>query len=267
MLLIMEEALSQEKPVKKKPFNKVILQLIAATAMLADHLTWILFPGYSLHPAAIVLHIFGRLAFPIFAFFIAEGYHYTHDKKKYLIRLLILSLISHVPYMMASIVFQQYGWMSLIPFATGEGINRFLNQASVLLSYAVGLLMLMVKDSTKLKQWTKVVIILLLCVISFPCDWSCIGSLVVLSIGSNRGHPLKQIIWSYFWIIVYGSVYFFALNKVYALIQLGTILVVPLLYLYNGQKSKNQVVNKVMRYFFYIFYPLHLLILGLINLL
>ena len=54
-----------------KPLNKVVLQLIAAIAMFTDHLTWVLFPGYSLHPAAIILHIFGRLAFPIFAFLIS----------------------------------------------------------------------------------------------------------------------------------------------------------------------------------------------------
>jgi len=260
----MQGAISNQNQSKRKPFNKVVLQLIAAIAMFTDHLTWILFPGYSLHPAAITLHIFGRLAFPIFAFFIAEGYHYTHNKKKYLIRLLVLAFISHVPYMMASLTFQKYGWMSLIPFATGTGIGRFLNQASVLLSYAVGLVMLVVNDSKKIKLWLKPIIILLLCAISFPCDWSCIGSLVVLSIGSNRGHPIKQIIWAYFWVIVYFLVYFFSLDKVYGLIQLGTILVVPLLALYNGQKSKNPTVNKVMRYFFYIFYPLHLLVLGLL---
>ena len=246
--------------------NKVHLQIIAAMMMTIDHLTWILFPGYPTQALPIILHIFGRLAFPIFAFFIAEGYHYTHDRKKYAIRLLIFALISHVPYMMASLTFQKYGWLSLIPFATGEGIGRFLNQGSVLFSYFIGLLLLMVNDSNKLKQWQKVVLIFLLCALSFPCDWSCIGSLVVLSIGSNRGKPLKQIIWSIFWVSCYAIVYIFTLDMVYGFIQFGTVLTIPLLALYNGQKSKYPVINKILRYFLYIYYPLHLLVLGIITL-
>lgn len=249
-----------------KPFNKVHLQLIAAIAMLTDHLTWILFPGYPTDALPIILHIIGRLAFPIFAFFIAEGYHYTRNKNKYMLRVLILAIISHVPYMMASVTFQKYGWLSLIPFATGCGIERFLNQGTVLFPYFIGLVMLRVNDNEKIKGWLKPFIILGLCVFSFPGDWSCIGSLVVLSIGSCRGKPLLQILWSYLWIFCYAVVYFFALDKVYAAIQLATILVVPLLYFYNGKKSESRIINQIMRYFLYVFYPLHLLILGIISL-
>ena len=103
-----------------------------------------------------------------------------------------------------------------------------------------------------------------LSVFAFPFDWSSVGALVVVAIATNRGNPLKQIIFSYIWIIVYAVIYFFALDKIYGLIQLGTILAVSLLYLYNGKKSKYPMVNKIMRYFFYAFYPLHLLIIGIV---
>lgn len=249
-----------------KVLNKVHLQIIAAIAMLVDHLTWILFPDYPVSPLPIILHIIGRLAFPIFAYFIAEGYYYTHNKKKYALRILVLSIISHVPYMMASVPFQKYGWLSLIPFATGEGISRFLNQGSVLFSYFIGLIMLFINDSKNIKEWLKVILIILLCLLSFPCDWSCIGSLVVMSIASNRNNPIKQIIFSFIFIVCYSLVYIFSIDITYGLIQLLTILSVPLLYLYNGKKSENEKVNKVMKYFLYIFYPLHLLIVGIIGL-
>ena len=249
-----------------KKLNKIHLQLIAILAMTVDHLAWVLYPGYPREALPLILHILGRLAFPIFAFFIAEGYHYTHDRNRYMARILLCALVSHVPYMLASLTFRRYGWLSLVPFATGEGMGRFLNQGSVLFAYFVGLLMLRVNDSEKLKGWQKALLVVLLCLASFPCDWSCVGSLVVLSIGSNRGKPLRQILWSMQWVATYAIVYFFALDRVYGALQLGVALAIPLLALYNGQKSAHPVINKAMRYFFYIYYPLHLLILGIVGL-
>jgi hypothetical protein len=67
---------------KVKVLNKIVLQIIALVMMSLDHIAWLIFPGYSLNPIAIILHILGRIAFPIFAFFIAEGYHYTSNKLK-----------------------------------------------------------------------------------------------------------------------------------------------------------------------------------------
>lgn len=265
-LSVNQKVSNEENNKSFKILNKVHLQLIAALAMTIDHLTWILFPGYPNSLLPIILHIIGRLAFPIFAFFIALGYHYTHDKRKYILRILFFSLISHVPYMMSSVTFQKHGWLSLIPFCTGEGIERFLNQGSVLFSYFIGLVMLVVNDSKKLKTWQKTFLIILLCFFSFPCDWSCIGSMIVLVIGINKGFPLKQILWSIFYIACYSLVYFFALDKIYGLVQWGVLLALPLLYLYNGKKSQNPKVNKAMKYFLYIYYPVHLLILGIISL-
>lgn len=249
-----------------KPLNKIHLQLIAIIAMTIDHFTWLFFPGYPRTFFPIFLHIIGRLAFPIMAYFIAEGYHYTRNKNRYMFRIFIFALISHVPYMLQSQVFQEYGWMSLIPFATGHGITRFMNQASVLWAYFIGLLMLSVNDSTKLKNYQKTILVLLLCVLSFPSDWSCVASLVVLAIGSNRNKPLNQFIWSIFFVSLYALVYALCIDIVYGILQLGVIIALIPLSLYNGQKSKNKKVNIVMKWFFYIYYPLHLLIIGIIGL-
>ena len=76
----MQKARTRMKPFPK--FNKAVLQIIAAIAMTVDHLTWFFFPGYPRDALPILLHVFGRLAFPIFAFFIAEGYHYTRNKNR-----------------------------------------------------------------------------------------------------------------------------------------------------------------------------------------
>lgn len=83
----------------KTGLNGNQLKLIAIIAMTVDHLAWVLFPGYSLQPAAIALHLLGRIAAPVFCFFIAEGFFYTHDLKKYILRLLLFAIPSHFAYL------------------------------------------------------------------------------------------------------------------------------------------------------------------------
>ena len=76
----------------KKVLNNNALKIIAGISMLIDHVGLILFPNI------IWLRVIGRIAFPIFAFCIAEGLHYTKNRKKYIILLLIFAMISQVPY-------------------------------------------------------------------------------------------------------------------------------------------------------------------------
>ncbi len=245
----------------KKFINSNELKMIAVIAMTLDHIAWLLYPGYAKNYIPIILHIIGRIAFPIFAYCIAEGYYYTHDAKRYMRRLLVLALISHIPYMMASTVFQTYGWRALLPFSTGYGINRFLNQTSVIWSYYIGLKIMQVAASDTYKKF-RVPLIVLLCLLGFPSDWSCIGSLVVVSIASNRNHPKTQLISSFIFIGMYALVYCLAIDLVYGLLQFCTILAVPIIGLYNGNKGKG---NSFMKWSFYVYYPLHLLIIGLIG--
>ena len=74
------------------------LKGIAILAMTLDHLTWTLWPGYATDWWVLVCHVLGRVTAPIMWFFIVEGYHYTHDVKKYAARLFALALISHFAY-------------------------------------------------------------------------------------------------------------------------------------------------------------------------
>jgi hypothetical protein len=64
--------------------------------MLIDHMTWAFVETNT--PLAAILHAVGRLTGPTMFFFIAEGYYHTHDLKKYIERLALFALISHVPY-------------------------------------------------------------------------------------------------------------------------------------------------------------------------
>lgn len=84
---ILPEGADMLKAGKEKGLNSNQLKLIAIAAMTLDHLTWTLFPGYSREWFVIVFHVIGRLTAPIMWFFVAEGYHYTHNIKKYAARL------------------------------------------------------------------------------------------------------------------------------------------------------------------------------------
>ena len=67
------------------------------------------------------------------------------------------------------------------------------------------------------------------------------------------------------WVAVYAVVYFFAIDKIYGLIQLCVALAIPLLFLYNGKRGRNPKINRFMKWLFYAYYPLHLLVIGLIR--
>ncbi len=225
------------------------LKIIAMLAMTVDHLVAVIYPNYPTDWWIIGLHIIGRLAAPVFWFFIAEGYHYTRNKKKYAARLLIFAVISHFAYNFA------FG-IPFIPFKTSV-----FNQTSVIWSLFWGVIALTVNDSTKLKHWQKSVLIMLICVITFCSDWSCIAVMAILQIGANRGNFKKQMIGMMVWVSMYAIVFAIFINPIYGIIQLFTALTIPLLRLYNGERGK----WKGMKWFFYIYYPLHLIICGIIR--
>ena len=127
-----------------------------------------------------------------------------------------------------------------------------------------GLLMLRVNDLDR-SALQKTVLILLLCLVTLPADWSCIAPLCILSIGANRENPGAQLRWCLFYVCLYVAVYCFSLNVRYGLLQLCVFLSVPLLRLYDGTRGKSAALDRVMKPLFYAYYPLHLFILGLLR--
>lgn len=245
----------------KKGLNSNALKMIAIIAMTIDHIAWLVFPDYPHEVLPVILHIIGRLTCPIMCYFIAEGYHYKKNIRKYTCRLFVFAVISHFAYIFASADFVD--WKSFIPFYYGN----ILNQTSVIWPLAWGLVMLRIVNSEKIpKQWVKTVLILLICLVTFPSDWSCIASLCILAFGTNRGKLRTQSMWLIIYVAIYATVYCFAIDWVYGLVQMGVVLAIPFIKLYNGKRGKNPRVNKIMKWFFYIYYPLHLAILGTIQL-
>ena len=250
----MTEAMEQKKSFCGFSGNQ--LKIFAITAMAADHLAWILWPGYENKSWwLIILHLFGRLAAPTMWFMISEGYQYTRNFKKYLLRLFVFAIVSHFAYNFC------FG-ISFVPFK-----NSVLNQTSVIWALFCAALALYVDDDEKrkfpLKNWQKALLILLLCILSFPADWSCFPVLCTLHIHKNKGNLKKQVLGMMVYISMYVIVWCLTIDVVYGLLQYGIIIVWPFMYFYNGTRGK----WKGMKWFFYLFYVGHLILVGIIRVL
>lgn len=125
--------------------------------------------------------------------------------------------------------------------------------------------MLRVANHPGYSQLKKTLLVVLICLVSFPSDWSCIASLCVLAFGTNRGDLKAQGRWLLFYVALYAAVYCFALDVVYGLLQMAVALSLPVLARYNGLRGKDPRINRVMKWLFYLYYPLHLAILGTIQ--
>lgn len=172
--------------------------------------------------------------------------------KKYITRLFVFVFVSNFAYCFA------FG-INYLPFATG---NLF-NQTSIMWSLAFAVVALYVTNKTKLEKWKQVLIVILICVVTFSADWSCIAVMAILSMYSNRGNLKKQFMSMYFWITIYAVVSFLFVDRTYGVITLATALVYPLLKKYSGERGN----AKWLKWFFYAYYPLHLFAIGILRIL
>lgn len=235
-----------------KKLNSNYLKLIAIIAMTIDHIADLIYPGMPNNMISNILHIIGRLTAPIMFFFICEGFYHTKNLKKYIIRLFIFAFLSHFAYCFA------FG-INYIPFSTGE----IFNQTSIMWTLAWSVVALyVVFGNHHFKEWQKWILVILINVITFSADWSCIGVMIVLSMYGSRGNLNQQMRGMMFWTCIYALVSFLFVNRVYGIIQLFVIFVYPLLKMYNWEKGK----VKSLKWIFYIYYPLHLVIIGILRL-
>ncbi|MCI1964854.1 MAG: conjugal transfer protein TraX [Oscillospiraceae bacterium] len=221
------------------------IKWIAIAAMLIDHIAWGFVPTYSV--LGQMMHIVGRITAPTMCFFLAEGYAHTHNFQKYALRLGIFALISHVPFVF---------------FEAGEPLRLF--PFSVIYTLLLSLLAICAYDKIE-NQLLRVMTILGLCVLSLPGDWMCFDILFALAFWQNRGNFRRQA--RAFSIVAAAMVVGGALTMFFEgysigsqLFQAGVFLCLPILSLYNGQRGG----GRYSRWTFYLFYPAHLLVLGLL---
>lgn len=236
----------------EKKLNSNHLKIIAIIAMTLDHMADLFYPNMPNSIVSNILHIIGRLTAPIMFFFICEGFYYTKNLGKYIKRLFLFAIISHFAYCFA------FG-INYIPFSTGN----IFNQTSIMWTLAWSVVALyVVYGDTKLKEWMKWVLIILINIITFSADWSSIAVMIIIFMYKDRGNLKKQMKSLMMWTSIYALVSFIFVNKNYGIIQLFVILVYPLLKMYNGERGN----IKWMKWFFYLYYPLHLIIIGIVRL-
>ena len=234
----------------KKVLNSNHLKLIAIIAMTIDHVTDLFYPGFPAEPVPVALHLVGRLTAPIMWFFVCEGFYYTHNPQKYIQRLGIFALISHFAYCF------WYG-SSFIPFKEG-----LFNQTSVMWPLFIAAVVLYLEHGdVKMNKYLKWILTFVLVWSAFPADWSCIAVLAITDMYKRRGNLEKQILVMIPYVTIYGIISYFFVSKVYAYELVGVLLVYPILKLYNGERGE----AKWMKWFFYIYYPLHLVVIGAIR--
>lgn len=212
--------------------SSFVLKIIAIITMFCDHIGYVIFGKISF------FNYIGRIAFPIFAFQIAEGYRKTKNLKNYVFRLLVFAIISQIPYM----IFIN----SIIK------INFKLN---VFFTLLFGLLCIIVWDKCAYKI-SSLVFVFLSCILSqfLHFDYGAFGIILILTfhILYDKKIPLF-IIYTLLVITKYITSTYYYMFILFSIIPLICI------FLYNGKKGRS------LKYFFYLFYPVHLLILGLIN--
>lgn len=236
----------------KKIINNNTLKIIAIILMLLDHLWGTIIPGNQW------MTLIGRMAFPIFAFLIVEGFFHTSDLKKYMKRLFIFGLISEIPFNLI------YTGSIIFPF-----------HQNVMFTLLLGLLIIneidKLKNNKEIKKKIipilKIFLFLLISIIGFV-DYGVTGVLTIVVFYLFRGFKLAWIGQLISLILLYivffegQSVILNIFNYEYFLpLQSIGVLSLIFIWLYNGEKGKN---NKLIKYLFYSFYPVHMLVIYLI---
>lgn len=127
-------------------------------------------------------------------------------------------------------------------------------------SLALGLIGIMIQESN-LNNKLKAGLVILLCILGFPSDWSSVAVMIIIYDYVYRKDFKKQMKIQTIFSGIYAAVYCAFINVSYGLLQMGTVLAIPLLNKYNGKRGK----WAGMKYFFYLIYPIHLIICGIIR--
>ena len=206
-----------------------ILKIIGIVTMFLDHYHYVV-------GGSEILNVIGRIAFPIFAFTLNEGYVHTRSLKKYLLRLFIFAVSIQMP----SILF---------------GYDYPMN---IFFTLFLGLLSIHIFNLKKMNVILKIILIGFILFFSqkFKLDYGIYGILVIINFNIFRNNKFK-ILMNFLVLNIYNVIF----PKVFDLTdtQLFSLISLVFIFMYNGEKGRS------MKYFFYLFYPIHFFILEVIK--
>lgn len=215
------------------------LKIIAMVSMLIDHMGLIFFPQHQ------IFRIIGRIAFPIFAYMIAEGAFYTRNRKKYLLMIAGLGIACQlVSTISTGSLYQNILITFSLSIAVIFSVDNFLKKKN--------------PSSFLLTAFTVISVIFISYIApmifedyGFKVDYGIWGVLIPVFVYFSPTKTLKI-----FFTTLILAIRIFLVGE----LQLFALLAIPFLILYNGKRGK---LN--MKYLFYIFYPAHLAIMHIIN--
>lgn len=214
------------------------LKIIALITMTVDHIGWILMPHN------ILLRIIGRLAYPIFAYMIAEGCCYTHNIRKYLGTMVAMAAVSQVvSFVCAGSLYQGIMTTFSLSICLVILLKNARKKNTVLAWCAVVAGVLAVFFLTEILP-------LLLPGTDYAVDYGFWGVLLPVFVYLGKDKWQKLLITGVLLVILWLE---------YRYIQGWSLLALPVLALYNGQRGRWR-----MKWLFYLYYPGHLAVIYII---
>lgn len=214
--------------------SSFVLKMIAIISMFIDHIGYAIFGKFS------YFNYIGRLAFPIFAFQISEGYAHTKNLKKYFFRLFLFAIVSQLPFMLfTSIISSEFS------------LNIFF-------TLLLGLACIFIYDKSKYKILGILFSIVIGIIAQITnCDYGFYGVAIILIFHIFKNNFINA---SIFFVIATAIKYLISMiqygfNNVYIYLFVCTIISAIFLAAYNNKKGRNT------KYLLYLFYPLHLLLI------
>ena len=202
------------------------LKVIAILSMTIDHIAY--YYGVSNPYIYELMRTVGRIAFPTFAFLLAEGYVHTRNRQRYMLSLFTFAILSEIP------------WILL----------NHDNSHNVLFTLLAGVIGMHIIDTSRSKWVTLTSLVLIGCTtLMAETDYSLNGFILTLLFFMFRGRSDLQML--------------FGLPLMYEYGFMGILMAFAVIFLYNGERGF--IHGKAAKYAFYAFYPAHMMLIYLIR--
>lgn len=235
--------------------NRDVIKYIAMFTMLLNHISHVCLESGTF--LAALFEDVGYFTAPVMCWFLVEGYQYTHSKKNYAVRLFLFAVLSEIPFCLA--------------FSYGDKI--YFVGLNMLFTLFFCFLILVAQEKIK-NRFLRIIAQILLVLVTIGCDWPLMAAIYTIMFSYTYGSKKKAavsygaaaLIFAFF--LYQNNLFMYSAQEAVIRAFCGSLGVaaagVTVLCFYNGKRA--EYGRTFSKWFFYLFYPVHLLILGLIRL-